>query len=153
RGFLITRDPDYLQPYEEGRASIGRHVQRLLTLAEPEERKQILELRDSLSSYINDYTEPLVRSAAPGDAALLESAREGKRKLDAIRSQFAAFDRRQAAITNERRDRSQALRHRMLWLAGGGALISAALLILLMVALNRTILVPVRRVARAAGRL
>src|SRR3954471_15992104 len=35
RGFLITRDPSYLQPYENGRHQLRAHVQRLLVLTEP----------------------------------------------------------------------------------------------------------------------
>jgi two-component system, sensor histidine kinase and response regulator len=154
RGYLITRDRSYLEPYERGRASIGPRIDRLMELAQPQERVHVRALRDSLNAYIEEYTEPLLRAPAPlGDAALLESAREGKRRLDAIRAQFASFASSQSAITSERRDRSQALRHRMLALAAVGALLSAALLILLMLGLNRTILTPVRRVARAAGRL
>jgi two-component system sensor histidine kinase/response regulator len=153
RGFLITRDAAYLEPYERARASLAPQVHALLALSLPEERPRLLALRDALSAYVHDYTEPLVRSAAPGDAALLASTGEGKRRLDGIRAQFAALDRTQAHVTGERREHSQALRHRMLALAAIGALLSAVLLIALMVGLNRTILAPVRRVARAAGRL
>jgi two-component system sensor histidine kinase/response regulator len=153
RGYLITRDRDYLEPYERGRRSLGAHVHRLLSLTGPEQRPQVLAIRDSLSAYVHQYTEPLVHADEPGDAALLEAARDGKRRLDAIRAQFAAFNAVQQRVTAERRDHSQALRHRMLALAAAGALISAALLIALIIAVHRVILVPVRRVAGAAGRV
>src|SRR4051812_8425947 len=153
RGYLITRDKDYLEPYEQGRQSLAAHVHRLLSLTGPEQRPQVLAIRDSLSAYVHDYTEPLVHADEPGDAALLEAARDGKRRLDTIRSQFAAFNAAQQRVTAERRDHSQALRHRMVALAAGGALISAALLIALIIGVRRVILVPIRRVAGAAGDL
>jgi two-component system sensor histidine kinase/response regulator len=153
RGYLITRDPSYLQPYETGRRSLSRHVHRLLDLAEPQQRAQVLAIRDSLSAYVHDYTEPLVRSNRPGDAALLEAASEGRRRLDGIRAQFAAFNAAQQGVAADRREHSQALRHRMLALAAAGALISAALLIAFAFAVNRLILVPIRRVAGAAEHL
>ncbi len=153
RGYLITRDRDYLEPYEQGRRSLGAHVHRLLSLTGPEQRPQVLAIRDSLSTYVHEYTEPLLRADEPGDAAVQEAARDGKRRFDTIRSQFAAFNAAQRRITDERRDHSQALRHRMLALAAAGALISAALLIALIIAVHRVILVPIRRVAGVAGHL
>src|SRR3954470_15176113 len=153
RGYLITRDPSYLQPYESGRRAMSAHVHRLLNLSEPDQRPQVLAIRDSLAAYVHDYTEPLVHSTRPGDAALLQAAREGKRRLDVIRAQFAAFNASQRQVATGRREQSQSLRHRMLALAAGGALISAALLIALTIAVHRFILVPVRRVAGAAEHL
>src|SRR4051794_16699473 len=153
RGYLITHDPAYLQPYESGRRSLSAHVHRLLDLTEPEQRAQVLAIRDSLSAYVNEYTEPLVHSSRPGDAALLEEAREGKRRLDIIRAQFTAFNGAQQEVAAGRREQSQTLRHRMLALAAAGALISAMLLIALTIAVHRFILVPVRRVAGAARHL
>src|SRR3954451_2506538 len=153
RGYLITHDPAYLQPYESGRRSLSAHVHRLLDLTEPEQRAQVLAIRDSLSAYVNEYTEPLVHSSRPGDAALLEEAREGKRRLDIIRAQFTAFNGAQQHVAAGRREQSQGLRHRMLALAAAGALISAMLLIALTFAVHRLILVPVRRVAGAARHL
>jgi two-component system sensor histidine kinase/response regulator len=153
RGYLITRDRTYQEPYDRARSSLGRHVRELLALAEPDERRQVLALRDSLSDYVNGYTEPLLHSRAPRGAALLEATREGKQRLDAIRAQFAAFNAAQARGTDARRQRAQTLRHRMLRLAAAGTLVSAVLLIGLMFGLNRLILEPVRRVAGAARRL
>jgi CHASE3 domain sensor protein len=125
RGYLITRDPEYLDPYERGRRSLAAHVHQLLVLTTPEQRGHVLAIRNALGDYVRNYAEPLVRSATPHDAALLESSREGKRRLDAIRAQFATFNRTQERVTAQRRDRSQSLRHRMLpfaaWRAPPGA--------------------------------
>ncbi len=151
RGYLITRDRDYLAPYEQGRRSLGAHVHRLLTLTGPEQRPQALAIRDSLSAYVHQYAEPLVRADDPGDAAVLAAARDGKRQFDDIRAQFAAFNAAQQRVTDERRNHSQDLRHRMIALAAGGALISALLLIALAFAVHKFILVPIRLVAGAAG--
>src|SRR5690348_7721780 len=153
RGYLITQDKSYLEPYDAGRRQLRAHIQALLTATEPEQRAQVMAIRDSLSGYVHDYTEPLVHSNVRGDAALLEATRDGKRRLDAIRAQFASFNAAQRRITAARRTPSQDLRHRMLGRAAAGALISAALLIALGLALHRLILVPIRRVAGAAGHL
>src|SRR4051794_20833444 len=153
RGDLITRDRTYLQPYDDARASLSTHIHQLLLLSTSEERRHVMALRDSLSDYVNDYAEPLLRSGRLGDAALREVTRDGKRRLDAIRAQFAAFNAAQTSVMDERRGRGQHLRHRILTLAAAGSLVSALLLLGLMLALNRMILDPVRRVAGAARRL
>ena len=153
RGFLITRDSSYLEPYERGRRTLGTHIYLLLALTEPEQRPQVLAIRDGLAAYVREYTEPLIRSTQPDHAALQQAARDGKRRVDAIRTRFAAFNVAQQRVTSSRGEQSQTLRHRMLWLAAAGALISAVLLIALTFALRRLILVPVRRVAAAAGRV
>ena len=76
--------------------------------------------------------------AAPGRAARRSSPRSAARRR---RSPVAAATR------------SQALRHRMLVLAAAGAALSALLLVGLGLGLRRVVLLPVRRVARAAERL
>src|SRR6266545_4973367 len=68
RGFMITRDSSYLEPYERGRHALSAHVHTLLDLADAREREQVLDIRDALSSYVNDYTEPLVRATKLRDA-------------------------------------------------------------------------------------
>ncbi len=153
RGFLITRDQSYLEPYERGRGAIAAHVDALLELSEPAQRPRVIALRDALRAYVSDYTEPLLHISNPGGTALLQATSEGKRRLDAIRADFAALNATQQRIADNRRAHSRALRHRIVWIAAAGALISAALLIALMFGVHRLILVPVRRVAGAAGRL
>ena len=84
---------------------------------------------------------------------MLAATTEGKQRLDALRAEFAALSAAQQEETAERRATSQALRRRMVNTAAAGALISAALLILLGFYMNRFVLLPVRRVERAAERL
>jgi two-component system sensor histidine kinase/response regulator len=153
RGYLITRDRAYLKPYEEGRRDIATRIPRLLRLAKAEPRVDVVEIRDLLVSYVRDYAEPLVRGGGFGSAALLDATREGKRRLDKVRFEFVELHDVQQELTDARFVRAQALRDRMLQLAGAGALVSALLLLLLALGIHRLILVPVRRVAAAAGRV
>jgi signal transduction histidine kinase/DNA-binding response OmpR family regulator/CHASE3 domain sensor protein len=151
RGYLLTRDASFLQPYDVGRGSLARHTQSLIVQAPLAQRRQAQAIGAALGAYVRDYTEPLVDLPAPPDVD--RATREGKRRLDAIRAEFAAFNADIARVTAGYRAHAQALRHRMVWIAAIGALVSALLLIGLMFSLHRLILVPVRRVAGAAGEL
>src|SRR5690349_12157700 len=61
RGYLLTRDRQYLEPYESARKRLSSQMHDLLSAAEPGQQAQLLAIRDELSEYAHDYTEPLVR--------------------------------------------------------------------------------------------
>ncbi len=150
RGYMLTDDRQFLEPYERARQELDPRLAGLEAAAPPLVRPRIARIAEDIHSYVDDYTEPLIRDH---DADALEATAEGKRRLDNLRAQFAALSSAQAAITGARRDKAQALRHRMLVLAAAGATMSALLLIALGLGLRRMVLLPVRRVARAAERL
>jgi two-component system sensor histidine kinase/response regulator len=154
RGYLNTGDRSYLATYEQERRGIAAGVGRLLALAEPGPRGEVLKLRGLLASYFGEYAGPLVHGRGlPGGAARLAVRREGERRLDASSAEYVALTKAQEVVASARRAHSQALRDRILKIAAGGALVSALLLVLLGFAIHRLILGPVRRVAGAAGRL
>ncbi|MDA0166786.1 response regulator [Solirubrobacter ginsenosidimutans] len=147
RGYMLTDDPRFLEPYRAGRLQLATSLVRLHALAPPALEPRIARIDRNLGTYINDYTEPLIRDHS-GD--VLAATTEGKTRLDALRKQFAALSSTQSVITVQRRAHSQALRKRMLILASGGALVCTLLLIALGIGLRRMVLLPVRRVAHAA---
>jgi signal transduction histidine kinase/CheY-like chemotaxis protein len=148
RGYLLTRDRKFLQPYDRGRAVIPASTGTLLRLSPPAQKPLVEAIRRDLAAYVNDYTEPLIRSG--GQQAILQETTEGKRRLDALRGEFARLSAAQQASIVDRRERSEALRHRMLALAGAGCVLIGALALLLAFGLHHYVLAPVRRVARGA---
>src|SRR3954447_15064316 len=150
RGYMLTDDRRFLEPYERARGQLDARLAGLAAVAPPLVKPRIARIARDVHSYVGDYTEPLLHDRTADPVA---STAEGKRRLDRLRNQFAALSSAQAAITGARRDTSEQLRHRMLVLAAGGAAVSALLLIGLALGLRRTVLLPVRRVGRAAERL
>jgi two-component system, sensor histidine kinase and response regulator len=154
RGYMLTHDRKFLEPYERGRAVIPAQTRELLALSRPEQRPLVRRIRDDLADYVRSYTEPIVDGPRQTDRrAILQATTEGKRRLDALRAEFAQLGRAQQAQITHRRDHSQALRHRMLWLAAGGWVLIAALVLLLALGLHRFILAPIRHVAQGAREL
>src|SRR3954447_26801559 len=151
RGYMLTNDPRFLEPYEKGRTRIDAQLTQLQTLADPTVRPQLARITRDLNDYVASYTEPLVRGTRR--QSVLAATTEGKQRLDALRGQFASLSDVQQEMAMHRRAQSHALRRRMTVLAAGGAGLTIVLLIALAYALHRLALVPVRRVSHAAGNL
>ncbi|HET6551140.1 MAG TPA: ATP-binding protein, partial [Solirubrobacter sp.] len=150
RGYMLTGDRRFLEPYDTARGEIPARVAELQRLAAPELDGRVNRVDSELHSYVDNYAEPLLRGER--GESVLASTTEGKRRLDSLRAQFAALSHAQGVLTTERRARSQALRTRMVALSATGAVVSAVLLVLLAWFLHRFVIVPVRRVARASER-
>ena len=115
--------------YEESRPAIEQRLARLDHLSSPEVQSRV----DALALHLRELKGPL--------------------RVDVVRSDFAELSRAQQELTQDRRAKAQTLRTRMVVLAATGAVLSVALLVLLGLCLHRIVLVPVGRVAHAAGRL
>src|SRR3954452_5112284 len=151
RGYMLTDDPKFLEPYNDGRARIGTLTGELTRFSPPTLRPRVNSITRDLHEYVEDYTEPLVHGTRR--QTVLAATTEGKQRLDALRRQFADLSAAQRDVTAERRATSQALRARLVNFAAAGALISAALLIMLGLFMNRAVLGPVRRLERAANQV
>jgi two-component system, sensor histidine kinase and response regulator len=115
--------------YEQSRPAIEKHLAALDRLSSPEVQDRV----DALALHLRQL--------------------KGPQRIAIVRTEFAELTRAQQQIINKRRAQSQALRTRMVVLAATGAVLSVALLVLMAFCLHRFVLVPVRRVAGAAGRL
>ncbi|HWM09924.1 MAG TPA: response regulator [Solirubrobacteraceae bacterium] len=155
RGFLLTRDQEFLEPYESGRRGYPAHFGNLEALVrDPAQRRRLVGLRRATDAYVEGYAVPLrVRAATLSPAGAIAETADGKRRLDSLRARFAEFTAAEELISAARRARSTARADRSVLLAavgvGGGALV----LFLLGLYLHRAVLLPVRRVALAARRL
>src|SRR4051812_26177097 len=151
RGYMLTNDPRFLEPYEKGRARIEAQLAQLDSLSDPDVRPLVVRITRDLDNYVAGYTEPIVRGQSR--QSVLAVTTEGKQRLDALRAQFAALGAAQQRTMLDRRTRGQALRAHLVVMAALGAIVTVLLLVALAFCLHRLVLVPVRRVSRAAGRL
>jgi PAS domain S-box-containing protein len=155
RGYLLTHDRKFLEPYNRGRALVDPVSRDLVRLSPAAQRPLAERIRVDLLDYVHNYTDPLVQADGHrgNRAAILQATTEGKRRLDGLRGEFAALTSAQQDEIAARREHTQHLRHRMLALAGVGCLLIGGLVVLLAFGLYRYVLVPVRRVARGAQAL
>jgi len=155
RGFLLTRHPSTLAPYDQANAVIARQLAAMREFATgPDEQRRVATLSRDIKSYLANYARPVV-AAAPRLTRLQEVGivTHGKQLVDAIRRHFSALV---SAELSERRQRRNALStqtSRTIAVAAAGLASSILMLVALCVYMLRSILRPTRRVAEAAERL
>ncbi|MDT2009970.1 hypothetical protein FXW78_51455 [Rhodococcus opacus] len=68
RGFIITGEPSFLEPWEIGRRTLPERVATLRNIVDdPQQAKRAEQLETDSLAYIRDYSVPLVDSARRGE--------------------------------------------------------------------------------------
>jgi signal transduction histidine kinase len=157
RGFVITGAERFLQPWNEARAAFPDRSATLerLVADEPVQLRRVQLIVGAVSSYIEDYSVPLLDAVRGNDPSARTIARtqEGKDRMDAIRSEFGAFAAAEGAVLTAREADAVDAANRALVAAAIGVAGSILLIILFSGYLTREIVRPVRRAARMAGQL
>jgi signal transduction histidine kinase len=156
RGFIIARQESFLQPWENARAAFPGQAQKFVHATDsPGQQGLALRITQAGASYIRDYSVPLVDAARRGDphARSVAVSEEGKRRIDALRTQFDRFYKAERSIIAARQEAAEANAHQ----AVVGASVGLAGSVLLIVAFagyqRRAIVRPVRTAAAVAARL
>ena len=157
RGFAITHQRSFLQPWMRARKRYPDAVDELVRLTKDNAKQhaRALRIESSINNYFNDYSKPLVEFVErnPDVAAQLVSFGPAAKRTNAIRKQFDGFLRAEAALGSDRDDEAHTTAEHAL-IVGGIGLGTALLLILLgAVYVNRAVAVPVRSAAEAAARV
>jgi signal transduction histidine kinase len=157
RGFVLTGNERFLQPWSRAREQLPRRLAAFERVAtgDRQQARRARDLATLIREYVIDYSEPVVEIARddPAVARTTVASTEGKRRTDEIREAFGRFlsaeDRlaaRSAASARSQSDRAVAL-------AIAGLILSAVLIVGFGLYLARSIARPVRGVATAATRL
>jgi signal transduction histidine kinase len=157
RGFVITREEQFLQPWNEARAAFPEQAGALerLVADDPAQLARARRIAEAGASYIQDYATPLVDAVRRNDASTRTVARteEGKRRVDAMRAEFERFTSTARASLTEREADADSAGRRALG-AGAVGLGASILLVLLFTGyLARVFVRPVRQAAVMADRL
>jgi CHASE3 domain sensor protein/putative methionine-R-sulfoxide reductase with GAF domain len=158
RGYLLTAQPRFLQPYRLALAAYPSEASSLMTLTAdtPAQRASVARITTAIGAYVRDYAQLRIREARAGHLAAARSAvatGAGKARVDAIRAQFATLTQVdiRATTATARAARSQAALALALGIASMA--LTAASIVVITFAVRRTIAVPLRRLAAAAGRV
>lgn len=156
RGYLITKDRAFLEPWNAARTAIPGQVAGLERAAgriDANQRRQAVEIGRGIQAYIDGYAVPLVSAAQrdPRAGERLVTSGVGKRQTDALRVRFDRFARDERAITARQRARSDVAARRVTMMAMAGTGLSLALVGLYAGYLSRAIVRPVRRASALAG--
>jgi signal transduction histidine kinase len=156
RGFVITHEERFLEPWQHARAAFPGPAGQLVRLADdPAEARLARGFPSQVGSYVDDYLVPLVAAAKRNDpsASSLETTAEGKRRVDALREGFDRYRTIERAVLAQRQSRSSDASRRAIVGAATGLVGSVVLIAVVAVYLSRAIVVPVRRAAVLSRRL
>jgi signal transduction histidine kinase len=157
RGFLLTRQMEFLVPWEQALAALPQEGPALLRLVESDSSQEarVREILAAARSYIDDYSKPLVEAAEQGDpsAKTVAATAEGEARVNAMRADFAQLleAERRTSIATARASDDAAYRA---YAAAVVGIVATILLIALYAGyLTRAIVGPIRRAATVTGRL
>ena len=157
RGFLITGQEGILQSWRAAQMAFPEQARTLerLVASNPEQRARAQRIAQATTSYIRDYSVPLVEAARrdPASARTVAATAEGERRIDAIRAEFDRFVATERGLAAARQQRSEAAAGRAIAAAAVGLAGSILLILVFASYLTQAIVQPVRRAAAMAGRL
>jgi signal transduction histidine kinase len=156
RGFVITGRQRFLEPWTAARTTFPGEARSLADSAHDQvQATRARKLARDGISYIEDYSVPLVearrRNAPAASSGAVTDA--GKRRVDALRVEFARFTSTERRHVMSRQSRVDAAAGRALSVAGAGLGVSILLIAGFAGYLGRAVLRPVGRAADMAGRL
>jgi diguanylate cyclase (GGDEF)-like protein/PAS domain S-box-containing protein len=131
RGFLLTGDESFLEPYNAAVADIPRHLARLeqLTATDPTQRQRLHELERLTMEKARHLAEAMhLRRSGDADGALaLVRGGVGKRSMDAIRQVCARMLAQEQTLLDQRRAEASGAQQRAAWVIGAGSLLTVLL--------------------------
>lgn len=158
RGFIITGESSFLQPWNEARAAFpgeAATLQRLAAGSGDQQEAHARQITRATADYISHYSIPLVATAR-ADLPAARSAKvtaEGKRLVDHLRGELARFRAEERRLLTERQAMADATARRATAAAGAGLGASVLLVLLSGGYLARRVVRPVGRTAVMADRV
>jgi signal transduction histidine kinase len=156
RGFIITRRTRFLAPWNTAQTAFPKQA-RLLTglVDDPDQVRRVSRITQLGTSYIRDYSMPLVNAARRNDAYArsVTATDEGKRRVDALRAEIGRFSEIERGRVAGLQDKVDAAARRAGIAATAGLAGSLLLVLLIGRYLARAIVRPVRDASLMAGRL
>jgi signal transduction histidine kinase len=152
RGYVITADSQFLEPYHAARRSLPQESARLTALAPGPWSAEVDRL---WRSYLADYAIPLIRQAGHTPLLARETVAtgEGKRRVDRMRGLIDPFVERENAIAVRDQQRVEKAEHSGVVLGAFGSALRVAVLVAIVGYLLRRVVAPIRRTAAATQRV
>jgi signal transduction histidine kinase len=157
RGFVITRDESFLEPYSDARAALPGSAQALERFAagEPVQLARVRRIVRAMNAYVGQYAVPLVDAVRRNDPSVRSVDRTvtAKLRVDALREGLNSFREAERARLSTRDAEVETAARRATAAAALGIAGSIVLIIVFSGYLTRVIVRPLRRAALMANGL
>jgi CHASE3 domain sensor protein len=157
RGFVITGEERFLEPWTEGRAAFPGEARSAASADSdnPVQAARLQAITDAATSYIEDYGVPLIEAKRRGDtsASSVATTQLGKDRVDGLRALFSEYADAERSIYLTLQDAADGATNVATVAAGVGLGASVLLIVLFAIYLARTVVRPVTHAAAMATRL
>ncbi len=156
RGFVITHDERFLEPWDAGRQAFPSRVSSLAdSIDDPTQAARVQAIIGAGSAYIEQYGLPLIAAVRSNDpsAASVTMTETGKQRIDELRSLLEGFTEAERETYISRQEAAGGLARSATAAATVGFAASVGLIALFVVYLGRMMVRPITKAARMAGRL
>jgi CHASE3 domain sensor protein len=143
RGFIVTGDPVFTEPYDQASQDVPTGLQQLESLVSdnPEQQARVRQIAVKGGKLMEVHAENirLVREGAREEAVNRVKARLGKSLMDDLRKSIEAFMAEENRLDQQREQAVQLQRQRLFWLLVGGMAASLLGTVVLAFAFSRGI--------------
>lgn len=148
RGYVITHDPSFLEPWRRAQQELPGESRLLMSLSPGAWADR---LDRAWRAYLENWSKPLVQLAAkaPGRARVRIGTMQGKRRVDAIRGLVDPQLRQMAELASRDRQRVSAAERRGVEVGVSGIVVAILLFAGIVGYFLRAAVAPVRRIAAA----
>ncbi|NNB87620.1 HAMP domain-containing protein [Corallococcus exiguus] len=163
RGFLITGDDKFLEPYNLARLGVSQSLDNIRQLTQSDHRQQERqqEIRDLLQQWISQHLEPLIAqrreiNAGRGELAQLvavEQSARGKQTVDRIRMLLSKLGDDETALLQERTTRTAGMVVDLYNMIIMGGVLGVVLAALLSYFLTRSIVQPLTEAVQVTSQV
>jgi signal transduction histidine kinase len=155
RGYVLSRNPQFLQPWRDARRSWPATIKQLEQLVAHDtfERNRAQTVAFLVDAYETDYANPVIFIAkyAPTQAVAQIASAEARRRVDAIRNQLGRILAVEATRSHDRAAQAHVLERHAVEAAVVGLAASAMLVLLFGAWIARSVARPIRTVTDSAA--
>jgi signal transduction histidine kinase len=114
RGYVMSSQPDYLQPYQMAQQDLTPALNQLLADVQdnPSQTDRVRQIEPLAAEEMQRFATLVSQSGARPDLSLLAQSKAG---MDDLRQQFSAMDAEEVSLLNERLAAAVRLRTTMAW--------------------------------------
>jgi CHASE3 domain sensor protein len=155
RGFQLTADESFLDPFRRARLEMPRELGRLRGLVREgsRRRQEIDALAERIDAYVGLYAPRLRDDVRRGNPRVAELTREGRRRVEEMRRGLARLRALQEGIQELRRRDADRAADRAIVVGAVGSAVAFALVALAALYLGRLLVPALRGLTTAARRI
>jgi PAS domain S-box-containing protein len=141
RGFDMSGEEEFLEPYVSGPPAIRRDLDALRDLTADNHAQQLrLQLLQSqISSKLDLSAEMVATRRRTGGIASTVMLLESKRRMDAVRATISEMQAEETRLLGQRAEQARATRRTTTLITGSGVVVGVVLLLLAAIAIHREI--------------